>query len=103
MKQIKEKLLIGVIAFYEIISIAVTNFVIMNSGLSNAYDIFSVAIMLIALLFGVIAFIVLIKYYIFIKKRDNDKVTQVIILVLACIIATLTLLSWFVIIKYKLI
>lgn len=103
MSKIKRRIILGAIAFYEIIAIAVSVLVVLgNLGLRNVYDILSVGVMILSILFGVIAVVALINYYAYTKKRDNDKITQVIILSITGIIAILTLLSWFVIIRYHL-
>ena len=104
MKQIKEKVVIFALVIYEVIAFAVSVSIIINNRVfCNIYNILTIGIMLLSITFGIVAFISLIKYYKFTKKWDNDRITQVIILVLAGIIAILTLLSWFIIIKYKLI
>lgn len=104
MKQIKEKVVIFALVIYEVIAFAVSVSIIINNRVfSNIYNILTIGIMLLSITFGIVAFISLIKYYKFTKKRDDDRITQVIILVLEGIIAILTLLSWFIIIKYKLI
>lgn len=92
------------LSIYEIIAIVADVLVVLSSSkLSNAFDIFSICVMLIAITFGVAAFMLLVNYYKFIKKNENDKVTEIIILVFAGIIALLTLLSWFVIVRYDLV